>query len=77
MNVHIFCFLQRFINNLPSGQSMSGKTCGATGKKVVNDLGAVVFKCPKCGEHEIVRSTNARRNALKYSCPGCGFTGPN
>jgi len=56
---------------------MSGKTCGATGKKVVNDLGAVVFKCPKCGEHEIVRSTNARRNALKYSCPGCGFTGPN
>ena len=56
---------------------METKICLATKKRVDNDPGAVIFPCPKCGEHEIVRSSFARKNAIKYSCPCGGFTGPN
>lgn len=52
------------------------KVCQATRKRVDNDRGATVFLCPKCGEHEIVRSSFARVNAIRYTC-ACGFTGPN
>ena len=55
---------------------MEAKICSATKKRIDNDLGAVIFLCPQCGEHEIVRSTFARTNALAYTCP-CGFVGPN
>lgn len=56
---------------------MEGKICMATKKKIDNDPGAVVFACPQCGKNEIVRSSYARKNAIKYTCPGCGFIGPN
>ena len=55
---------------------MTAKLCSATKKRIVNDQGAVIFPCPQCGENEIVRSTFARANALKYTC-SCGFVGPN
>ena len=55
---------------------MEGKICTSCKKKVVNDSGSVVFKCPGCEEAEIVRCTNCRSNASQYSCP-CGFKGPN
>ena len=56
---------------------MEAKKCTATKRRIDNDPGAVVFNCPKCSKHEIVRSSYARKNAIKYSCPECGFTGPN
>ena len=57
--------------------SMENKVCMATKKRVDNDPGAVTFNCPSCGKYEITRSSNARKNALQYTCPQCGFVGPN
>lgn len=45
--------------------------------KITNDVGSVTFKCPKCGKSDIVRTKNERQIALKYTCPSCGFEGPN
>jgi Zn-ribbon RNA-binding protein len=56
---------------------MEPKVCLATKKRIDNDAGAVIFPCPKCGEFEIVRSSFARKNAIAYTCPQCGFKGPN
>ena len=53
------------------------KKSTATKANLANDRGAVVFRCPKCGETEIVRTSNERANAVKYTCSKCGFTGPN
>jgi len=39
--------------------------------------GATIFKCPNCGEQEIVRSRYAKRLGIKYACLKCGFSGPN
>ncbi|MBS3116212.1 RNA-binding protein [Candidatus Woesearchaeota archaeon] len=56
---------------------MEPKMCISTKKRIENDKGAAVFSCPQCGKHEIVRSSYARVNAIKYACPQCNFTGPN
>ena len=56
---------------------MEAKLCSSTKVRIDNDPGSVTFKCPQCGEYEIVRGTSARANAIKYKCPGCGFSGPN
>ncbi|MBU0469903.1 MAG: RNA-binding protein [Nanoarchaeota archaeon] len=56
---------------------MEAKLCSSTKKRIDNDSGAVKFLCPNCSKHEIVRSTFARQNAIKYVCPACEFTGPN
>ncbi len=56
---------------------MDNKQCISTKKKVANDAGAASFKCPSCSDFEIVRSSFARQNAIAYTCPACGFTGPN
>jgi Zn-ribbon RNA-binding protein len=56
---------------------MENKLCISTKKKIDNDNGATTFKCPGCGKFEIVRSSYARKNALQYKCPQCGFVGPN
>ena len=56
---------------------MDAKRCISTKKRIENDQGSVSFPCPKCADFEIVRSTYARANAIKYSCPNCNFTGPN
>ena len=56
---------------------MEGKICSSCKKKVVNDPGKVLFKCPSCKEYEIVRCTGCRSNATKYTCANCNFTGPN
>lgn len=53
------------------------KKCLSLNVSVTNDRGAVSFKCPSCKEYEIVRSSKARKIAAKYTCPNCGFTGPN
>lgn len=48
----------------------------ATKANIANDRGSVHFPCPECGT-EIVRSRSERENVVKYTCPKCGFTGPN
>ena len=44
---------------------------------VMNNTGNAVFLCPACGKHEIVRTAAMRKICAKYTCPGCGFEGPN
>ena len=51
-------------------------TCNSCKKKVMNNIGCVIFKCPSCGKEDIVRCKECRVLAIKYVC-SCGFTGPN
>ncbi len=53
------------------------KKCISTNIRITNDQGSTTFLCPSCGKHEIVRSRHAREIVAKYTCPQCGFTGPN
>jgi Zn-ribbon RNA-binding protein len=46
------------------------------GDKIINEVGAVTFKCPACSEVEISRSKKARELSKEYVCPKCGFVGP-
>ena len=46
-------------------------------ENIANDVGAVVFACPRCGFESIVRSSRERKNVTQYTCPQCGFVGPN
>ena len=55
---------------------MEKLTCISCKKRVAGE-GLARFKCPSCGESEIVRCPNCRQNAARYKCPSCGFTGPN
>ncbi|PIZ48929.1 RNA-binding protein [Candidatus Woesearchaeota archaeon CG_4_10_14_0_2_um_filter_57_5] len=52
------------------------KVCVTTKVPITNIEGSVNFPCPQCNE-EIVRSGKARAIAARYTCPKCGFTGPN
>ncbi len=56
---------------------MEPKVCSATKKRIDNDPGAITILCPACSKYEITRSSFARVNAIKFTCPGCGFIGPN
>jgi len=49
----------------------------ASKENIVNDRGAIMITCPKCGFEHIVRSSQERKNVTQYTCPKCGFTGPN
>ena len=49
-------------------------TCNEDASK---QSGTVRFPCPKCGKTVIIRSKHARELATKYTCPQCGFRGPN
>jgi len=51
--------------------------CTSTKKRITNLDGVARFMCPNCGKYEIIRSGQARKTAARYTCPGCGFTGPN
>ncbi|MBW2992221.1 RNA-binding protein [Candidatus Woesearchaeota archaeon] len=53
------------------------KICSSCKKDVTNDAGTTTFLCPKCGKTEIVRCKHCREIAAKYTCPECGFNGPN
>lgn len=46
-------------------------------KKTITGTGTARFKCPKCGKYEIVRCEHCRDIVVKYTCPECGFIGPN
>jgi len=34
--------------------------CSSCKKKITNDVGAVIFKCPKCGKTDIIRCRHCR-----------------
>ncbi|MBI2564392.1 RNA-binding protein [Candidatus Woesearchaeota archaeon] len=53
------------------------KQCMSCRKSIMNDRGSVFFKCPKCLKEDIVRCSSCRKNAVKFTCPQCEFTGPN
>ena len=55
---------------------MEGK-CISCKKEIMNDSRSVKFKCPKCGKQLITRCGHCRQIASRYTCPECGFTGPN
>ncbi|RJQ20559.1 RNA-binding protein [Candidatus Woesearchaeota archaeon] len=44
----------------------------ATGQR-----GIAKFDCPACLKHQIIRCARCREIAAKYTCPACGFEGPN
>lgn len=50
--------------------------CLTCNKELINDKGAISFKCPKC-DFIIMRCSECRRKGSKYVCPKCGFEGPN
>ncbi|MBW3015110.1 DUF1610 domain-containing protein [Candidatus Woesearchaeota archaeon] len=51
--------------------------CTSCKKKITNESGSVTFKCPKCGKSNIVRCKHCRQIVAPYTCPECGFRGPN
>ncbi|MEM2139107.1 MAG: zinc finger domain-containing protein [Candidatus Woesearchaeota archaeon] len=51
--------------------------CISCKTKITNMNGSVRFLCPQCGKHEIIRCENCRKIVAKYTCPECGFVGPN
>lgn len=53
------------------------KKCITSNVSIMNNRGAVMFMCPACGKHEIVRTSHMRKLSAKYTCPECGFEGPN
>ena len=52
-------------------------SCITCKKNISNDTNSTKFKCPNCGEYEITRCGNCRKIVAKYTCPSCGFEGPN
>ncbi|MFH1174309.1 MAG: zinc finger domain-containing protein [archaeon] len=51
--------------------------CSSSHVPITNDSGSARFPCPNCGKTEIIRSRRAREVVMKYTCPECGFEGPN
>jgi len=51
--------------------------CSSCHKRLTNMQGAAKFMCPNCGKAEIIRCRHCREIAATYTCPECGFTGPN
>ncbi len=51
-------------------------TCTSCGGNVVAGDNYSRFKCPACGEEEILRCNSCKTTANKYTCKKCGFTGP-
>jgi len=46
-------------------------------RNLTNDEGGVSFFCPNCLKAKISRTGNDRQIVTKYTCPNCGFEGPN
>ena len=56
---------------------MESIKCTSCKISIVNLEGTSKFKCPKCSKEEIVRCPKCRELVVKYTCPSCGFEGPN
>jgi len=53
------------------------KRCNSCNIELTNIVGSTRFKCPNCGENEIVRCKHCRELGSKYTCEHCKFSGPN
>lgn len=53
------------------------KKCVTSNVSLMNSRGSTAFMCPACGKYEIVRHGHMRKISAKYTCPLCGFEGPN
>jgi Zn-ribbon RNA-binding protein len=51
--------------------------CISCKRKITNEKGSALFLCPSCGKFNIVRCRHCRQIAAKFTCPECGFVGPN
>lgn len=51
--------------------------CISCKTKIANMPGSARFLCPQCGKYEIIRCETCRKIVAKYTCPECGFVGPN
>lgn len=51
--------------------------CTSCKKRITNLEGTTRFSCPQCTKHEVIRCGHCRTTVAKYTCPGCGFVGPN
>lgn len=49
------------------------RTCGIS---LVGQEGFVKFKCPACGEDEIIRCHRCKKLSVPYKCKKCKFEGP-
>ncbi|MBW3013611.1 DUF1610 domain-containing protein [Candidatus Woesearchaeota archaeon] len=49
--------------------------CSTCKVRITNSIGSVKFKCPNCGEAEIIRCSHCRAIGANYECPKCGFKG--
>lgn len=52
-------------------------TQSTLGNTTANTPGSVRFLCPHCQKTDIIRTRNERETVARFTCPGCGFTGPN
>lgn len=57
--------------------TMADEFCISCKRKITNLGGAAKFMCPNCSKYMIARCVRCRRAAVKYTCPDCGFQGPN
>ena len=52
---------------------MALKNCNSCGRQTKN---FVAFKCPNCGESEIIRCQHCRETLNEFICTKCGAKGP-
>ncbi|MBS3147704.1 RNA-binding protein [Candidatus Woesearchaeota archaeon] len=52
-------------------------TCITCKQPSIGQTGFTIFKCPKCLKTDLSRCSHCRKIAAKFSCPQCGFEGPN
>jgi len=50
--------------------------CTTCGKPLISEERFTKFKCPSCGEVEIIRCESCRVRKIPYVCEKCGFRGP-
>jgi len=50
--------------------------CSSCNASLVGQEEFVKFKCPQCGEEEIIRCAQCKKLSVKYKCGKCGFEGP-
>jgi len=60
-----------------TNDSQMDVVCISCKKRIANNPGSVKFMCPNCGKAEIIRCKDCRKIAARYTCPECGFIGPN
>ena len=52
------------------------KKCTSCGTEISAEKNFSCFKCPSCGEVEIVRCDRCKMNVVKFVCDKCGFKVP-